>query len=79
MDLESEPAVQALIPLKTKFDVQSYTLMTQVINTVGRCTPSRVAPCLGCHFRIAAEALMGFGVSYLSFSDEQYLKAASNP
>jgi hypothetical protein len=67
MDLESEPAVQALIPLKTKSGVQSYTLTTQIINTVGQVHVQQTGAVVGiCHFRIAAEAPMGFCVSYLS-------------
>jgi len=67
MDLEGEPAVQVLIPLKTKFCAQSYTLTTQVINTAGQVNAEQTGAVFGiCHVRIAAETLLGSCVSFLS-------------
>jgi len=67
MDLEGEPAVQALILLKTKFCAQSYTLTTQVINTAGQVNAEQTGAVFRIrHFRIAAETLLGSCVSFLS-------------
>lgn len=67
MDLEGEPDVLALIPLKTKFGAQSYTLTTQVINTVGQVHAEQTGALFGiCHDRIAAETPLGSCVSFLN-------------
>lgn len=67
MDLEGKPAVLALIPLKTKFAAHSYTLTTQVINTVGQVHAEQTGAVFGiCHVRIAAKTPLGSCVSFLN-------------
>lgn len=67
MDLEGEPAVQELIPLKTKFGALSSTLTRQAINTVGQVYAEQTGAVFGiCHVRIAAEAPLGSCVTFLS-------------
>ena len=67
MDLEGEPAVQALIPLKRKCGTQSYILTTQVIIPVGQVHAEQTGAIYGiCHIRIAAETPLGSCVPFLS-------------
>jgi len=83
MDLEGEPAVQALILLKRKCGAQSYTLTTQVINTVGQVHAEQTGAMFGILRMSRSNSdrnATGFlcALPQFFFSDEQYLKAASD-